>query len=64
MAGWGILSLHLCQPSLVFSNQLLDIGGKIKGTNQIHLVPIPFRKHAIYNPAFGIAEYFIPSQRL
>ena len=61
---WWISYLHLCQPSLVFSNQLLDVGGKIKDTNQIHLVSIPFRKHPIYKAAFGITDYFIPSQNV
>lgn len=47
--------LHLCQPRLVFSTQLLDIGGKIKGTNQMHHVSI--QRHPIYKPAFGMDKY-------
>ena len=64
VTGWWISYLYLCQPSLVFSNQLLDIGGKIKDTNQIHLISIPFRKHPIYKAAFGITGFFIPSQNV
>lgn len=55
LAGESWISFpHLCQPRLGFSTQLLDIGGKIKGTNQMH--PVLIQKTSNLKTSFDIEK--------